>query len=73
MRIFDDPNHMFYGPVRRLWIILAQLNLLEVADQWNNGWDDGRWDEALANRLALGLNESRVQRMILHAILEEMP
>ena len=32
-RVYDDPNHPRYGPVRRLWVILVGLGMLEAAEE----------------------------------------
>jgi hypothetical protein len=72
-RIYDNPNHPRYGPVRRLWIILVQLDLLEEADciKWHDEGVDHKWDEALAYLLDHSIvNESHLQAEILRRILE---
>ncbi len=67
-RIFDDPNHPRYGPVRRLWVILVQLNLLEEGDIcYPKGWD-----KACARLVAKGYPESAAQCAVLSFILENM-
>lgn len=68
MRVFDDPNHPHYGPVRRMWIILVQLDLLSSADNLPMG--QGLWDKALASRIAWGIPESTAQRSLLKHIME---
>lgn len=44
MRIFDNPKHHNYGPVRRLWVILTQLDLLQYSEAYKKmflmHWDD---------------------------------
>lgn len=46
-RIFDNPNHPGYGPVRRMWVILNQLNLLTFLDHMyqshSYNWDTELW------------------------------
>lgn len=70
MRIFDNPNHPHYGPVRRLWVILAQLGLLEYAETYMDSF--GRsWDQALDWLLSLDQEESHAQRAVLFRILTE--
>ncbi|HLP67792.1 MAG TPA: hypothetical protein VK181_09760 [Rhizobium sp.] len=66
-RIFDDPNHPQYGPVRRLWMILAQLDLLGLAEEEMSVI--GPWDKALAERIACGVPEAPAQQSILKYIL----
>lgn len=45
-RIYDDPNHPTYGPVRRAWVILAGLYGDELGamdtlyfQEWGSRWD----------------------------------
>lgn len=68
-RIFDDPNHPQYGPVRRLWVILAQLDLLEAGEHW--GGKHFPWDRALADliRTEPDAGESSHQRFILMQLM----
>lgn len=66
MRIYDNPSHPYYGPVRRMWVILAQLNLLGSAE----GLGTITWDVALANRIAFGIPEATAQRGLLKHIME---
>lgn len=69
-RIFDDPTHPQYGPVRRLWVILVQLDLLKTAEKWRDDIGD-TWDHSLAHRLEyFDYSESMAQRIVLHRILE---
>jgi hypothetical protein len=71
-RIFDNPNHPQYGPVRRMWVILAQLDMLETAERWSE--HKGRsWDRALAYDIAdcrLANAEQIMQRTFLLILLE---
>lgn len=67
MRIFDNPNHPQYGPVRRMWVVLAQLDLLVAAEAW--GERHGMtWDGAMVD-LIEPLGESGSQRWLLRAII----
>lgn len=50
-RIFDDPTHPQYGPVRRLWVVLVQLDLLEAAERWSKH-QEVNWDHAVAHVIA---------------------
>lgn len=53
LRIFNNPNHLQYGPVRRMWVILTQLNLLTFLDHFyslNHGTH--QWDTELAAHIA---------------------
>lgn len=71
MRIFDNPNHPHYGPVRRLWVILVQLDLLDSAEGYPYLGGGVTWDEAVAHRVARGMKESVAQRQVLTIIMEE--
>lgn len=69
MRIFDNPNHPHYGPVRRLWVVLIQLDMLADAEAAYP--DSGAtWDAALSRMLTdwLHMSESQHQRYILEYI-----
>jgi len=68
MRIFDNPNHPHYGPVRRMWIVLVQLDLLAAAERWGQGTMP--WDRALAG-LVEEIGESPAQRWVLRHIMKE--
>lgn len=66
MRIFDNPNHPQYGPVRRMWIILAQLDLLTDAEHMEM---NKPWDEALAFTISEGYaDEATAQRQLLRKL-----
>lgn len=69
MRIFDNPNHPQYGPVRRMWIMLVQLDLLDQVEA-GVAFRDEPWDERLA-RLAQTQGERSAQRGILSDALQE--
>lgn len=71
MRIFDNPNHPAYGPVRRMWIILVQLDLLGSAEHYRSLGGNVTWDEAIAHRVARGMPESTAQRQVLSIIMED--
>lgn len=68
MRIFDNPNHEHYGPVRRLWIMLAQLDLLDTAERRPTV---APWDETLSRWLSNGLGEAPAQRAMLDYLISE--
>lgn len=47
IRIYDDPNHPTYGPVRRAWVMLVGMfgtDLSEVDrafyQEWGFNWDE---------------------------------
>lgn len=69
VRIYDNPKHPQYAPVRRMWVILAQLNLLEFADTC--GPVNVPWDAHLAGSLAKHPHqrESEHQEALLYMIL----
>jgi hypothetical protein len=68
MRIFDSPNHPQYGPVRRMWVVLTQLDLLTAAEKVMTGRGDD-WDHHLSRLIRIGLSESYAQRIVLGMIL----
>lgn len=68
MRIYDNPSHPYYGPVRRMWVILAQLNLLETAEAAAPAWD-----RRIATMIDEGNPESAAQRSCLRVVLAVHP
>lgn len=70
-RIFDDPNHPQYGPVRRMWVVLVQLDLLNAAERYGT-YRRMPWDEMLAGQLLARptVRESIHQRGIIGILLE---
>lgn len=71
MRIFDNPNHPQYGPVRRMWVVLVQLDLLEAAERWSKH-GIVPWDEWLAIQLDENrhVKESAYQRHLVCILCE---
>lgn len=77
-RIFDDPNHPQYGPVRRLWVVFAQLDLLVAAERWSRyqqtapGASGHTWDSWIATLVETypDKNESVFQRELIGILLE---
>lgn len=74
-RIYDDPKHPQYGPVRRMWVILAQLDLLESAERFSEhhtSQGGATWDETVAAncRQYPDINESAVQRALIYTLME---
>lgn len=71
-RVFDDPDHPQYGPVRRLWVVMAQLDMLDAAERWSQ--HKGRnWDQAVAFDIAdcrLEKAEQFIQRLFLQILME---
>lgn len=70
-RIFNDPDHPQYGPVRRMWVILTQLNMLEGAERY--GKHKGlNWDQIVAARIRERPDQPEyfVQRQVLYALME---
>lgn len=68
-RIFDNPRHPQYGPVRRMWVILMQLGI--DADRYVHEGEPS-WDKYLAGRVAYGVEEPAAQRDLLSALLYRM-
>lgn len=69
-RVFDDPNHRHYGPIRRMWVVLAQLCLLEDADL-SGPPDNPTWDIHMAAMLTdhPAIPESTHQVVFLHNLM----
>lgn len=67
-RVFDDPNHSAYGPVRRTWVILAGLGLLDY-DSAYRGQHGVYWDECMAGGIDSGENENSLKRMIVNRMI----
>lgn len=71
-RIFDDPSHPEYGPVRRMWVILMQLDMLADAERysrWSINQGGLAWDSNLAS-MVRQRSEARAQRAMLLTILK---
>lgn len=66
--IYENPNHPNYGPVRRLWVVLAQLGMLEKAEEVFY-LRMQPWDVALSMNLDHAENESEAQRWVIGFIL----
>lgn len=69
MRVFDDANHPAYGPVRRLWKVLAQLDLNKYDVAYRQEWDT-HWDECVAGGIAHGLHEVGLCRLVVRRMLK---
>lgn len=73
-RVYDDPNHPYYGPARRCWVILvglfSDLTALDESYQQEGGW---AWDEHLAYDLTNGVEERRALRKIVWRCLDGCP
>lgn len=66
MRVYDDPNHEFYGPVRRTWVVLVALweNLDEIDRLYR--WEHGEaWDETLVRHMEKDRYTERQARRIV--------
>lgn len=69
MRVYDDPNHPHYGPVRRMWVILAGLDLLGFAETWRDS-AGYLWDESVSLLLGVpGYTEAQILRNSLEVLL----
>ncbi len=68
-RIYDNPDHPHYGPVRRLWVMLAGLDMLDFAGTWRDA-AGYTWDESVS--LLIGTeaySEGAVLRNSLEVLL----
>ncbi|MEQ6333253.1 hypothetical protein [Sphingobium sp. MK2] len=65
-RIFEEPNHRHYGPVRRLHIILMQIteNYSSI-DSLFAADNDMTWDTLLSFHLAQNRSEPEAQRRVI--------
>lgn len=77
MKIFDNPNHNRYGPVRRMWVVLTQLDLITAAERWSDwqrqqGSFGGSWDMFLAGSMDANpaIPEAAHQRFLIGILLE---
>lgn len=71
--IYNDPNHLHYGPSRRLHLILLYLfcdELVDVEAAFENkhGYD---WTEFMSRRITLGVSEARTAKDLLSHMLED--
>jgi len=71
VRIYDNPEHPQYGPVRRLWVVLTQLDMLEDAERHRPKFEP-QWDVNLATMVHLGVDEHVAQRVVLNRLLERV-
>lgn len=74
-RIFNQPNHPHYGPVRRMWIILEQLDILDSLDNYykRNSRYGYTWDSEFAGCLAAHTEtEAVLSRSALLAWLSDL-
>jgi len=62
-RIIDHPNHPSYGPIRRMWVILIQLDLIKNED-WFEEFHGLDWETMLCAGLKR-LSESKAQQDII--------
>lgn len=69
-RAYDDPNHEFYGPVRRCWVVLSAMFYLDRLDT-QFGWEWGRsWDAYLVVKLKQGMAGDEALRHIVQMALD---
>ena len=70
-RIFNNPNHPQYGPIRRMCVILSHLDMLDELDKWyeNHYYNKiDTWDRIFANHMATKWgkqNESTIAKFAL--------
>lgn len=76
VRIYDNPNHPQYGPVRRCWLMLEQMFAdkggiakfeVQLHLYQDTQTDRGRiyWDEHLAQLLRSGLSSADATRTVV--------
>ena len=58
--IWEQPNHKHYGPIRRMWVVLAQLDLLAWAEA-----NFAFWAEEMVRQLESGMEEASACRFVL--------
>lgn len=73
-RLFDYPDHRFYGPVRRCWVILSGMCPdMALLDQ-HYFWEWGKnWDNDLADQLSGDDDEAQALRTIVANCLDLYP
>lgn len=58
VRIFDNPNHRHYGPVRRMWVVLTSLDILDMCESisWANSRtkEENEWDQIISHLMDQG-------------------
>lgn len=72
MNIYEDPNHPYYGPVRRLHVMCMQLfpNFAGVEERFERLNKGISWSQWMADRMkTYGYPESTVQRDMLRWFL----
>ena len=71
MRVYDQPNHPHYGPVRRCWVILAGLfpDLAKLDTEYRWEWHSD-WDFHLVHMLEQGHSEVVGLRTIVWRCLD---
>jgi len=67
-RIYDNPNHPHYGPVRRTWVILVGLDVLDFDAVYHQIYRHD-WDARIAQWMDEGLTEGQVKRLIVRRFL----
>lgn len=67
-RIYDDPNHRHYGPVRRLWVVLAMLYGFDLKDV--DKVHGSPWDIAMSGYLHQNVPENVAHKTVLYRILK---
>lgn len=71
-RIYDNPNHPHYGPVRRQWVILKGLGLGDIDGAYYAEWGIN-WDTHLVKLFDGGFTEVKALRRITHHSLDVAP
>ena len=73
-RIYDQPNHSAYGPVRRLNVMVLQLfadrDLEKIEKNFGLAHDEWTWDDMLAFMIEQRqMSEAKAQRYVLERLL----
>ena len=69
-RIYNNPNHKHYGPVRRMHIMLMQLFSDDcITDEAWLHENDPTWDRYLSEMIESGISEIVASRSVLRRIL----
>ena len=72
-RIFDQPDHRNYGPVRRMHVMLLQVYADVGLDGLEEQYEEAyitTWDDSLSWFIEHGLSEPDATRVVMHRCLK---